>query len=168
MIAPPPVDRNRFARTARLLAPRQFQEVFANGKRVHGALLRLHAWLRADDANGARLGIAVPKRVAKQAVERNRIRRIVREVFRHRRQRLPAGDYVLVAQSAACAALAPDLRAELAQLWDRAGRLKPDPTPPTMPGCADPRAARSSSLQRSRPGPRPAPSKPPGAAKPSE
>lgn len=163
MIASPPAGRRGFPRTARLLAPRQFQDVFANGKRVHGALMRLHAWVRASEVPGARLGIAVPKRVAKRAVERNRIRRIVREEFRHRRQQLPTGDFVLVAQAAACGASGQDLRTELAGLWDRAGRLKPAAAAPTMPDRAHARVARAP--ERSR---RPAPPKPPGAAKPSE
>ncbi|MBS0576456.1 MAG: ribonuclease P protein component [Proteobacteria bacterium] len=132
----------RFPRTARLLRPAQFENVFAGGQRLNGTMFRLHV---RDAANAAmvadaadrrapvpRLGIAVPKRVAASAVERNRIRRIVREDFRHRRGQLAAVDYVLVAQRAAAAAPAPALRDALAGLWRRAATLKPADATPTM------------------------------------
>lgn len=168
MIAPAPDGSNGFPRAARLLAPRQFQDVFANGKRVHGTLLRLHAWVRATVSPGARLGIAVPKRVAKRAVERNRIRRIVRESFRHCRGQLATGDYVLVAQPAACNAPAPNLRTELAGLWDRASRLKPAPAAATMPGRVGNRPGADRPPPKRSRGSHPAPPMPPGTAKPSD
>lgn len=80
----------------------------------------------------ARLGVAVPKRIANRAVERNRIRRIVREDFRSRRRALPAADYVLVAQREANTASAEALRQALASLWRRAEALKAVTADPTI------------------------------------
>lgn len=147
----------RFPRTARLLRPAEFTAVFATARRLQTPAFRLHAQLApsAGDAAGscqtaARLGIAVPKRVAVRAVERNRIRRIVREDFRLRRARLPAGDYVLVAQRDANLAPAAALRAALAELWRRAGVLNPPPAAPTMHGSAPPPAKRDDAPVRAR------------------
>ncbi len=43
----------------------------------------------------ARMGLVVPKRIVRKAVERNRIKRVLREEFRHRLDTLPALDFVL-------------------------------------------------------------------------
>jgi ribonuclease P protein component len=140
-----------FPRAARLLSPRQFQATFSQGRRISTAVFRLHAHLRgSEDAvemSGqkpavatkaiakpkARLGISVPKRVAAHAIERNRIRRIARESFRHQRQHLPPGDYVLVAQREAALASPSALRESLSTLWRRVNALMPPDAAPTMP-----------------------------------
>lgn len=138
MSADAAVGKGRFPRAARLLAPREFQNVFSLGRRLNGPAFRLHALVSdpAVSANAsapARLGISVPKRVAALAVERNRIRRIARESFRFLRGQLPPGDYVLVAQREAKGAGATVLRDALSALWRRAGALKPEGNAPTMP-----------------------------------
>lgn len=46
--------------------------------------------------NTARLGIAVASRFLKRAVQRNRVKRMVRDSFRKNRHRLPARDYVVI------------------------------------------------------------------------
>ena len=43
----------------------------------------------------ARLGLIVPKRTVRKAVERNRMKRVLREEFRQRRPTLPALDIVI-------------------------------------------------------------------------
>ena len=45
---------------------------------------------------GARLGLVVPKRVLKRAVDRNRVKRQIREAFRLARPTLPPWDIVVV------------------------------------------------------------------------
>ena len=130
-----------FPRAARLKTPREFEIAFQQGRRIPAAAFRLHvrrdesAGSGADDAGHrpVRLGISVPKRVAARAVERNRIRRIVRESFRLLCSRLPAGDYVIVAQREAADAPAAWLREALDSLWRRVGALKPAGPAPTMP-----------------------------------
>ena len=55
-------------------------------------------WFSRDDEGEPRLGLAVPK-AAGNAVARNRIKRQLREVWRARLDRVPAGrDYVLIAK----------------------------------------------------------------------
>jgi ribonuclease P protein component len=132
-----------FPRSARLLTPRQFREVLAQGRGINTAQFRLQVLAearRGDNAGNAatptrpaRLGVTVSKRVAPRAVQRNRIKRAVRESFRHQHLRLPPGDYLVQAQREAAAASPAALRDALAKLWQRAGALKPTPAAPTMP-----------------------------------
>lgn len=82
------------------------------------------------------MGVTVSKRVDKRAVGRNRIKRVLRDVFRRHRHELPAGDYVLVAKPEARGMTSAALRDELAQLFARAHALKPPAPAGTMPGSA--------------------------------
>ena len=130
-----------FPRHVRLRKPQQFKETFSQGHRIGATLFRLHVRLAlpAQDAAtpvlpgigtppGARLGVAVSKRVDARAVGRNRIKRLVRESFRAIRTRLPGGDYVLLAQREAANADNAQLVQALDALWLRAIALgKADP-----------------------------------------
>ena len=55
----------------------------------------LHYQPRSNDAIEARLGLVVGKKQLKRAVDRNRLKRIVRDLFRRRRADLPAYDLVV-------------------------------------------------------------------------
>lgn len=124
-----------FPPSARLHTPSEFQRMLRDGKRSHGRYFRLHV-LPASATSlvvGARLGITVSKRVDKRAVERNRIKRAVRESFRHIRCKLPAGDYLLVAKPECRGVVG--LQHDLAALWQRATSLNQPAATGTMLGC---------------------------------
>lgn len=72
----------------------------------------------------ARLGIVVSRRVG-SAVVRNRIKRIVREVFRQLHTTLGAADWVVVIQPTAERVPAPILRDELTRLFQSVKRTLP-------------------------------------------
>ncbi len=114
---------SRFPRRARLAGQRAFEAVFQHGERRHGALFRLHLLPVAPGAGA--LGIAVPKRAAARASERNRIRRIVREAYRVRRSALGHWQLVLLARAAASGATAAALREDAERLFELAAALKP-------------------------------------------
>ncbi|GAB6067082.1 hypothetical protein JCM13664_04000 [Methylothermus subterraneus] len=78
---------------------------------------------RPNDRGYARLGLAVPKRKLKKAVERNRIKRLVRESFRLNQSNLPAVDIVVLAKSAAATAERSVLWQSLAEHWRRLSAL---------------------------------------------
>lgn len=87
-------------------------------------LFRIHLAPAADsadtgDSGAARLGLAIARRAVRHAHDRNRIKRTVRETFRHRRDRIQAGDYVVTANAAAATASPNELRAALDQLWHK-------------------------------------------------
>jgi ribonuclease P protein component len=70
-------------------------------------------------AGKARLGLAITKRVAPRAVDRNRVKRIVREVFRHAAPRLGAVDVVIKLKCLPSGAQWTQARAELETLFAR-------------------------------------------------
>jgi ribonuclease P protein component len=85
-------------RRHRLSRSRDFDAVYRQGRSVSTRYLVLYWFSRNSEAiaEGARLGLAVPKAVG-TAVVRNRIKRRLRELFRERSAELPQNhDYVLV------------------------------------------------------------------------
>jgi ribonuclease P protein component len=83
-------------RRHRLSRSRDFDAVYRHGRSVSTRFLVLYWFERDDEAEGPRLGLAVPKAVG-PAVVRNRIKRRLREIFRARSEELPQDhDYVLV------------------------------------------------------------------------
>jgi ribonuclease P protein component len=93
-------------------------------------LLRWRATSEAD----ARLGLAVSRKVSKRAVERNRIKRVVRESFRAEREGLPTVDILVIARVSAAAAQNPELLADLGLAWRKLKTLKQTSTPGTIGG----------------------------------
>lgn len=81
---------------------------------------------RLNGLDHARLGLAISKRVSKRAVERNRIKRLLRESFRRARAQLPPIDLVVMAREAAAGVPGPELLAEIDALWRRLPPLKPE------------------------------------------
>jgi ribonuclease P protein component len=106
-------------RRYRLSRSRDFDAVYRHGRSVSTRFLVLYWFPRADDGP-PRLGIAVPKG-AGTAVERNRVKRRLREAWRERLERVPGGrDYVLVARPALAETLATR---DAAWLQERLGEL---------------------------------------------
>ncbi|MBE1162108.1 ribonuclease P protein component [Dyella acidiphila] len=79
---------------------------------------------RQNELGHARLGLAVSKRVSKRAVERNRIKRLLRESFRRSRLKLPPLDLVVMAREQAAGVPGPALLAEIDALWRKLPPLK--------------------------------------------
>jgi len=122
-----------FPAAARVRAKAEFGRVFESGKRTASPMLALH---RLDDGAAPRLGLAVSRKVDPHAVGRNRIKRVLRDVFRHQRGRLGGGAYVVVARPAAAQAGNDDLRSAFMQLLYRAGALPAVAAAGTMrPAC---------------------------------
>ncbi len=105
---------------ARLRRAADFTALRKPTGRLGSACFRIR--YRDNEVGFARLGQAVSRRVSKRAVDRNRIKRIVRESFRLVRADLPAVDVLIVADGAARDATRADLRADLDRLWRRLGK----------------------------------------------
>jgi len=107
----------RFPRRARLLRPAEFKTVFERGQRLHEK--GLTAIAAANTVGHARLGLAVSKKAVPLAVERNRIKRQIRESFRLHQPRLPAADLVILVKPGSRTLQSPQLRQHLERLWNR-------------------------------------------------
>ena len=116
MTIPQPV-RLRLPRTSRLLSSRDFQKVYQRGARSSGAWITVVA-LRRSEQPGPRLGVSVSKDHG-AAVRRNKIKRLLREAFRHERPHLPAMDYVLIPRQRSEKFVLAELRSELIALAAR-------------------------------------------------
>jgi ribonuclease P protein component len=82
-------------RANRLSRSRDFDAVYRHGRSVSSRFLVLY-WFPQEEPASPRFGFSVPRSVG-GAVERNKIKRQLRELWRDRLERVPAGnDYVLI------------------------------------------------------------------------
>nr|WP_202119752.1 ribonuclease P protein component [Pseudomonas otitidis] len=136
MIHPEQVVSRGFGREKRLLVPRQFKAVFdsPSGK-VPGRNVLLLA--RDNALDHPRLGMVIGKKSVKLSVERNRLKRQIRESFRHNLELLAGWDIVIVAKRGLGDLENEELKQQFGKLWKRLARSRPRPESPTEPGMAD-------------------------------
>jgi ribonuclease P protein component len=91
--------KENFPKTARLRKRSEFLRLPRNGRKVHSANFVVIS--KANDLGETRLGVTVSGKVG-NAVVRNRVKRLVREFFRRRRQEmLPGLDVLVIAKKSA-------------------------------------------------------------------
>jgi ribonuclease P protein component len=96
MSARPGVTARRSKR-GRLSRSAEFDRVFRQGRSLANRVLVLYAFPRSEEGE-PRLGVSVSRRVG-GAVERNHVKRLLREAFQQESGALPAGvDVVVVAR----------------------------------------------------------------------
>lgn len=84
----------RFPPENRLKRLKEYKQVFSSKRRSSDK-----SFLFLAKTNGfgfARLGLAVPKKHIHSAVERNRLKRVIRESFRLKQEKLKGNDIVVV------------------------------------------------------------------------
>ena len=124
---PRPIAPRGRPKRGRLSRSAEFERVYRQGRSVGNRFLVLYAFPRTADAAGAdgpRLGLSVSRKVG-GAVDRNRVKRLLREAFAEEVTRVPADhDVVLVARPEARGLAEREglegMRRELGELVSRA------------------------------------------------
>ena len=111
------MGENNFSRELRLLTPTHFEYVFNNAIPAVSPQITLLA--RTNNINNPRLGITLAKKRVKQANERNRIKRIIRESFRLQKQKIPNVDIVVVGKTGLDKLSNQELFSLLNKLWKK-------------------------------------------------
>jgi len=101
----------------RLRRKPEFDAVYARGRRMGNGFFGVTA--RFNDEGHPRLGMAVASKLAGGSVERNRIRRVIRESFRLHQHEFPAVDLVVNARPRSRGATNGELRAGIEELWGK-------------------------------------------------
>lgn len=126
-------DLSRFPRTARLLAAKDYRAVFSNAR--FKVSCRYFLVLAIPDDGAARLGLVVSRKNVPGAVQRNRLKRLIRENFRKRQSQLCGANLVVLARKDAHRHPNPALNRKLEKLLDDLlGKMR-------NAGAADSRAA---------------------------
>jgi ribonuclease P protein component len=110
-------------RDARLRRPGDFAALRTSSGRAGGRCF--HMRYRDNELGHARLGLAISKRVSKRAVERNRIKRLLRESFRRVRHQLPPVDLMVMAREQAAGVTGTQLLLEIDALWKKLMASRP-------------------------------------------
>ena len=109
-----------FTADHRLHHKAEFDLVYREGRRFTDSNFQIIS--RSNSTPHARLGLSVSAKTIGNAVNRNRVKRAVRESFRQNLPRLPNVDVVVNARSGARSALNTTLKHSLEQLWDKLAR----------------------------------------------
>ncbi len=112
-----------FGREKRLLTPSQFKAVFdsPSGKLPGRNVLLL---VRENDLPHPRLGLVIGKKSVKLSVERNRIKRQLRETFRLHQMELAGWDVVVIARKGLADVDNSELARQFNKLWKRLSRTQ--------------------------------------------
>lgn len=120
------LQRGRFPRAARILKSSEYNYVKLEGSRAYGQHLML-SYLSARKQgveDGVRLGLAITKKVAPRAVDRNRFKRVLRDAFRRVRADIAAPlDIVVVARRDIVSVEPKKIAAEFLSLLSQEGLL---------------------------------------------
>ena len=108
-------SKHGFGRPQRLLNPSQFDAVYSTRQRVVDDCFSINA--ARNTLGFPRLGLSIGAKAVGDSVERNRVKRQVRESFRREASQLPALDLVVGARNGARTAHNARLRESLAALW---------------------------------------------------
>jgi ribonuclease P protein component len=106
-----------FPPARRLRTPADFKRVYDAGRRMAHDFFTVTS--QPNELERPRLGMAVAVRAMGGAVERNRVRRLIRESFRLHQGLVPALDIVIGVRPTARGADAGQLRSSLERLWER-------------------------------------------------
>lgn len=110
-----------FSPAHRLRKPAEFALLISQAKIVYKGIFLIRSL--DNEQQQARLGLSVSAKRVKRAVQRNRIKRLARETFRHYQGGLPNKDYLVTYQGNALPQT-DHLRETLIRFWQTEARHK--------------------------------------------
>ena len=108
---------NHFSRELRLLTPTHFTYVFDNAIPAVSPSFTILA--RTNTLPSPRLGITLAKKRIRKAHDRNRLKRLIRESFRHKQHDLPNVDIIVIGKSGADKLSNQEIFATMDKLWKK-------------------------------------------------
>ena len=109
--------REGFSRRHRFAEQGSFSAVLRGSRKVKGSLAIVHA-VAARGAS-SRLGVALTRRLVPRSIDRNCVKRLLRETFRRHPIKNAALDCVVCLRERFDAGSLPALRSEIGSLFDR-------------------------------------------------
>jgi ribonuclease P protein component len=110
-----------FSRLSRLTKAGEFKQVFQNNSRVSDDCFTL--LVGKDQQDRARLGFAIAKKQVKRAVDRNKLKRLVRESFRKQQYELPNTGIVVMVRFNVLKLSRQQIVERLNKHWRRVSKL---------------------------------------------
>lgn len=111
-----PTD-SRFRRKHRLADKHSYSRVFRQANRSRDKMFTV--LYRPNNSDEPRLGLAIGKKNCRLSTSRNRLKRVVREAFRQRRQHMGGIDVIVLNQPAAATASNKALFESLESHWNK-------------------------------------------------
>lgn len=105
----------KFPKQLKLLKSHEFRRVFADSSRQKGTYFYIHA--KPNTLGYPRLGLVAARRQVPRAVDRQRVKRIIRESFRCHQWELPTVDVVVRVRPMAAKARSAELHQCLNKQW---------------------------------------------------
>jgi ribonuclease P protein component len=117
------VTGNTLSKEQRIVKASLFREAFAQKNSFVGRFMVL--WLREGEGASLRLGVVTSKKVSNRAVDRNRARRVLRDIYRcHRSEFSGEVDVVIIARRALLDVPYADVEEEMLRLVRKAGLMQ--------------------------------------------
>lgn len=120
----PVASAHRFPKARRVRRRGEFQQIFQRGSRIHGRFFTVV--MLPNGQTAPRLGIVASRKFG-HAADRNRAKRLIREIFRHLDGQGLGFDLVVIPRrellDASLAVVAQDFR----NIWRRAVERRPSP-----------------------------------------
>lgn len=116
--------RYRFSKNSRLLDAAAFGRVFEKATRSRDKWFTVLC--RRNDRSIARLGLAISKKNCKRASDRNRLKRVIRESFRHHQDELDGLDIIVMNKTAAADENNKALSDSLETHWQNCSKARQD------------------------------------------
>lgn len=107
-----------FTRELRLLTPAHFSYVFSDAVPAPSKHITILA-RKNPNYTHPRLGITIAKNRVRKAHDRNRLKRIIRESFRHHQHFLPNVDIIVIGKSNLDTLSNQEFKALLSTLWKK-------------------------------------------------